>query len=219
MRTKALILSAVLGAALVANTAAQVYSVNAVGYVNVTVNPGLMMIANPLQAAVNDVAHLLTVPDGTQLYKFNGTGYDVLLFDVDTWVNNGVPAGTTSLNPGEGAFIRNNGTAAFVNTFVGDVIQGTTAGGNPVSVALPAPGQVGIVASKVPIAGKLTTDLKFPGVDGTQVYIYNGTGYDIYLFDVDAWSPSEPTIGIAQSFWARIPTAGALPWTRDFTVN
>ena len=219
MRTKALFLAAVLGVAMVATSVAQVYSVNAVGYVNLTVAPGLSMIANPLQAPINDVSHVLTVPDGTQLYKFNGAGFDILLFDVDTWVINGVPAGTTTLNPGEGAFIKNNTATPFTNTFVGDVVQGTAATGNPVTVTLPAAGNVGIVASKVPIAGKLSTDLKYPQVDGTQAYIFNGAGYDVYLFDVDTWTPSEPTIQIAQSFWVRTPQGSSGNWVRDFTVN
>jgi hypothetical protein len=217
MRTKALILSAVLGVAMVATSLAQVYSVNAVGYVNKTIPTGLSMIANPLQAPINDLNHVLTVPGGTQIYKFNGVGFDSIIYDdLDgKWLIGAVDYGATTFAPGEGAFIR--APSVFTNTFVGDVIQGSAATGNPVTVALPA--GLSIVSSKVPITGLVSTDLKFPQIGGAQLYVYNGTGYDSYLFDdLDLkWTPSEPTIAIGQSFWARMPAATS--WVRDFTVN
>ena len=219
MRTKTLLLSAALTAAGVCSSLAQVYSVNAVGYVNLTVNPGLSMIANPLSATDNTLGGVLTTatgtPFGTQIYMFDGTKFVSALYDdVDGWVTGANPAANLPLAPGAGIFIRNNGTTAFTNTFVGEVMQG--------SLSTPLPAGLSIVSSKVPQAGKISTDLFFPKIDGTQVYIYNGTAYDGFLFDVDTWVKSgvanEPNIAIAQSFWVR-NNGPATTWDRVFSVN
>jgi hypothetical protein len=220
MRTKTLLLSAALVAAGVCSSLAQVYSVNAVGYVNLTVPPGYSIIANPLSATDNTLGAVLTTatgtPYGTQVYLYNGTGFTSALYDDadQIWTSNGQPATTLPMAPGVGFFIRNNGTA-FTNTFVGEVLQG------PLSVPLPS--GLSIVSSKVPQAGKISTDLRFPLIAGTQVYLYNGTGYDSYLYDdVDGWVknsvPNEPTINIAQGFWVRNNGAAA-SWDRVFSVN
>jgi hypothetical protein len=55
-----------------------VYSVNAVGFVKVTVPAGFSMIANPLKAPTNTVGALFAdAPDGTTVYKYDGTNYSV----------------------------------------------------------------------------------------------------------------------------------------------
>ena len=48
MRTKTLLLTAALSAAGIATSMAQVYSANAVGYVNKLIPTGFSMIANPV---------------------------------------------------------------------------------------------------------------------------------------------------------------------------
>jgi hypothetical protein len=216
MRTKTLLLTAVLGVAGIASSSAQVFSVNAVGYVNLTVPPGLSMIANPLNnTSGNTIATVLTVPAGTQIYKFNGSGFTSALYDdIDGWTSSGSPAGNITLNPGEGTFIRNNG-AQFTITFVGDVMQG--------SLSVPLPAGLSIAASQVPQQGKVSTDLGFPLIAGTQIYTFNGTAYTSFLYDdIDGWtqngSPSEPNIAVGQSFWVR-NNGTAANWTRTFSVN
>jgi len=92
MRTKTLLLSAALTAAGVCSSLAQVYSVNAVGYVNLVVAPGLSMIANPLSATDNTLGGVLTTatgtPFGTQIYQFNGTTFVAALYDdIDGWTH------------------------------------------------------------------------------------------------------------------------------------
>src|SRR5438046_2589052 len=76
MRTKTLVLTAVLSVAGAAASFAQaVYSVNAVGYVNKVIPPGYSMIANPLNntaANGNTVAVLFpSVPNGTSIFQFD----------------------------------------------------------------------------------------------------------------------------------------------------
>src|SRR5207249_175718 len=166
MRTKTLLLTAVLSAAGLASSFSlaqgAVYSVNAVGYVNLTVPAGLSLIANPLDATDNTIANVLKVPAGTQIYKFNGTGFTSALYDdIDGWTSSGQPAGNITLNPGEGMFVRNN-SGPFTNTFVGEVKQG--------NLSTPLPAGLSIVASQVPQQGKVSTDLSFPLIAGTQIY-------------------------------------------------
>jgi hypothetical protein len=203
--------------ASIASSLAQVYSVNAVGYVNLVIPAGLSMIANPLNTSNNTIGALLTVPAGTQIYKFNGTGFTSALFDdIDGWTSGGQPAANITLNPGEGMFIRNNGAQPLTNTFVGDVMQGT-------ALSVPLPAGLAIVASLVPQQGKVSTDLAFPQIAGTQIYTYNGVGYDSYLYDdIDGWTKggvvSEPTVTVGQSFWVR-NNGTATSWTRNFSAN
>ena len=73
MRTKTLLLTAALVAAGVVSSQAEVFSVNAVGYVNVPLVAGFTMIANPLNNGNNNLNTILPLPDsadGTVIYRF-----------------------------------------------------------------------------------------------------------------------------------------------------
>src|SRR6267143_1772496 len=101
MRTKTLLLTAVLSAAGVASSLAQaVYSVNVVGYVNYPAKAPFSMIANPLNnTAGNTLNNILpSVPVGTTIYTWNGTAFVSSVF-FGTW------SPDLTLAPGEGAFI------------------------------------------------------------------------------------------------------------------
>jgi len=214
MRTKTLLFTAVLGAAGILTSMAQtnVYSVNVVGYVNVTVAPSTyQMIANPLQATNNTLGALIPVaPDGTQAYRWTGTTYTVYTYDelVPGWL----PDGNASLAPGEGMFLRNNTTTNLTLTFVGEVLQGT--------LTTPLPAGYEIRSSKVPQAGRVTTDLGLPGRDGDQVYKWDPARntYDAFIYDelAPGWLPTEPSFGVGESFFVR--KNASENWTRSFTV-
>jgi hypothetical protein len=178
--------------------------VNSVGYINLTIPVGFSMIANQLNSANNTVGALLpTVPDGTTIYKYNGVGYDINLYDAG-WGN---PAMT--LNPGEGAFIRVVGSPLAV-TFVGEVTQGAA------SNMTIQPG-FSIISSKVPQAANLDT-LGFPAVDGDTVYRFNNaTGlYSTSLYDA-GWGGGAPTVAVGEAFFIR--KIGTGNWNRNFNVN
>ena len=74
MRTKALILSAAVSLAAVVSAMAQttnVYSVNAVGYVTISLTNGYNLIANPLNAPTNNLNTVLTnVADAATFIKW-----------------------------------------------------------------------------------------------------------------------------------------------------
>jgi hypothetical protein len=210
MRTKTLLLTAAFGAAGLATSMAQeVFSVNAVGYVNRSVPTGFSMIANPLDNSDNTVANLFDgVPDGTTVYKFDPVTSEFSINGIDfgEWAN---PA--EELVPGEGAFIFNPG-AEFEVTFVGEVMQG--------SLSTAVPMGFSIISSKVPQSGPLDTLLGYPAEDGDTVYRFNNaTGeYSIDAFDFGEWGAGaapEPEVG--ESWFMFSPSAKA--WTRDFDVN
>jgi len=224
MRTKTLLLTAALGIAGLTSTMAQVYSVNAVGYVNLTLAPGYTLIANPLNAATNKLNSILAsaaIEDGSQVFFWDKATQRYsptvptffnppVIWDVDTVVA-----------PGTGFFFYNPKASAVTVTFVGDVMQGSLS--NNVSAGYQ------IVASQVPQAGKVTTDLGLPGYDGNQIFTWNSTTqrYDptVPTFvqtgatpDIGAWDPAEPTVGVGQSFFY-FANAATKQWTRTFNVN
>jgi hypothetical protein len=204
MRTKTLLLTAALGAAGVASAVAQVYSVNAVGYVNTALATGFNLVSNPLNTGGNTVAEVHpTAPAATLLYTFSSaTGFSVLQYD-DEWL----PAGTTVIAPGTGYFLKV--AKAETVTYVGEVPQGT--------LTIPLVAGFNLVGSKVPQAGKLTTDLGYTPVDGDLVYTYAGAaGYSIFQYDGE-WLPSEPVLKVGEGIWIKKAAAGS--WTRTFSVN
>lgn len=213
MKTKALILTAAVAVAgAIAASAQTVYSVNVVGYVNVTLYPGFNLIANPLNTTNNTIAALLpNVPGGTILYKYvPGQGYAAYTFDdLDlVWT----PNGNATLNPGEGAFIRNATGTNIVVTFVGEVLQGSLTNSLPVGFS--------IKSSMVPQQGAIDSVLQFPAMGGDILYKYvPGQGYNAYTFDdLDlVWTPSSPTINVGEAFFIRRTSAGQ--WVRNFTVQ
>jgi len=216
MRTKTLLVIAAVSAAGVATSMAQVYSVNAVGYVNKTIPAGqFMMISNPLNAATNTIDALFAgVPNGFQVYKYvTGTGYSIGTYD-DLDQSFGA-LGKEELKPGQGVFVRNPSTSPVTITFVGEVPQG--------QLDTPMVAGLQIVSSQVPQAGG-TADLNFPdklaeGVSaGDQVYKFVDGKYAISTFDDldDNWSPTF-TLDVGEAVFVRL--AKPVTWTRSFNVN
>jgi hypothetical protein len=211
MRTKTLLITAAIGAAAAVATQAQVYSVNAVGYINLTAKPGFNLVANQLNPADATVTAVLAgVPGGTTVYKYDpATGYDINTYDdlFGEWEN---PAQT--VEPGEGFWLRNPGTEDLTITLVGEVPQGT--------LSKDLAEGFNLVSSMVPQAGGLVTDLGFAPGGGDVVYTYDpATGYFISTWDdlFGEWDNGEPQVGVGDGFWIRSAAGGT--WTRDFSVN
>ena len=206
MRTKTLLLTAALIAAGVATSMAQVYSVNAVGYVKRTAPSGFSILANPLNNGNNKVSTVLSgVPGGFTVYKFNNatTSFFVNSFDADF----GWDDPDQVLAPGEAAFVLNPKAAVDI-VFVGEVAQG--------NLTTPLPKGFSLAASKVPQAGLLQTDLKYPAAIGDTVYRYRNNGYLINSFDDFGWD-EEPTVEVAEGFF--VLKAATATWSRTFSVN
>jgi hypothetical protein len=229
MKTKTLILTAALSVAGLASSQAQVFSSNAVGYVNKTIESGgWTAITNPLDAGDNTIGALLVgLPDGTTIQKwvgdtFTGSVYtNIGVEGVDGWDDPSIV-----LNPGEGAFISNTTGQPYTITFVGEVMQGT--GANALVNELPE--GFSMVGSMVPQAGTLTSlslsDSWGLAQDtaGVQVWdsdnqTYVGATFTfIGVEGIDGWDTDLP-ISVAESFFVQIPTGGATSWDREFSVN
>jgi hypothetical protein len=208
MRTKTLLLAAVLSAAGVASSLAQVYSVNAVGYVNVTLTAGLNLICNPLKVtAGNDLNHVLPLTDadiGTTVYTYTTTfNSSTFAGSAAGWVPN------LDVSPGHGFFI--SIIAAKTVTFVGEVPQG-------VDSNIPVSNGLSLISSPVPQSLVLDA-MAFPAETGDTVYFFRGGAYVNSTFIQGVgWSPAaNATPAVGEGFWAS--TAAAATWTRNFSVN
>jgi len=218
---------------------AQVYSLNAVGYINVTCPPGFSIIANQLNTGNNVVTNLITVDpggsmDGDTIYKYVNTGtpstshYVTLTADSGNlpavpW--DGADATITTLNPGEGAFFYNNASTPLTLTFVGTVLQGSLTNNLIVGFNL--------VSSLVPQSGNIFTALGIPldSVNGTQdgdtVYIYsNGVSPNYSTASINSSDNppyldgnQNPSVNVGEGFfyYRNYPTTQT--WIRSFSVN
>jgi len=224
-------MTAALSAAGVATTMAQVYSVNAVGYVNTTLTPGYNLVSNPLNAADNSIAALFgnSLPSQSKVYTFDGaTGFTIYTYVVlggtPRWTVSGpAPLGNETaakINPGDGVFVKIPGTANVPVTFVGEVAQGTGT-----TLDNPLPAGLSIKSSKVPQEGTAEA-LGFPAVNNDKVYKWNSTlnagagGYDIYTKFGTSWQPvaqGAPVLKVGEAMFVR--KGAAAVWKRDFTVS
>jgi hypothetical protein len=218
MRTKTLLLTAACAVAgSVAVSAQSVYSVNAVGYVNVSCPVGFSMIANPLNAPTNTISQLLGVPpDLTAVYEWvNGN------FAIGVFYSDGPGTGTGSwdndlpLAPGTGAWIFNTGTTPYKITFVGEVDQNTQ--------TVPITTGFNLVGSKIPQSGALDSTLGYVPNDLDAVYQYQNGNYAIGVWYADgpglttgSWD-NVPQVGVGEGFWVYTTTAKS--WTRTFNIN
>lgn len=219
MRTKTLLLTAVLGvASIVAALAADpVYSVNAVGYVNVVLKKGFTIVANPLNAGDNHLSKIFpaNLPPGTVVYRFTGGSFQVSTFAAD---DNGVMAWGNDfvITPGEGFFIKNPTQLDVTVTFVGEVMQ-STAG----PLANPLVAGFNLKGSMVPQSGDLSIVLGYPAENGDVVSRFINGAYQVCSYALDDngvlnWN-TIPTPAVGEGFWIKSKTAKT--WSRTFLVN
>jgi hypothetical protein len=198
MRTKIALLSAALVAAGVASSMAQsnVYSLNVVGYVNITCPIGYSLISLPLQSSdvTSSINSVLTnssivVPFGTSVTTWNPSGghYNLPAFaggDGNWYQPNYTDLATNVLPPGSAFFFQlptaaqqvAGGTVPAVSnitlTVVGTVVQGTN--------TYPINAGYGFYGNFEPVAGDIATN-GFPAVDNSFLYTWNGTSYNLPL--------------------------------------
>jgi len=233
MRTKTLLLTAALSAAGLASSMAQVYSVNAVGYVNVSVpgNNQLAILANPLLGTNQSVATIIpTAPDGSTIYRFDPAAqtYRDALGYIDGlgWLSASDP--DPQLPPGE-AFWFQNPAAATTITFVGEVPQGAASNGTQIAGG----NNLSLLGSKVPQSARLGSSgtagtLEFPAADGDTIFqwdVATQSYKDAYGFiDGLGWThstdpdPNGPLVPVATGFWVQ-RSGAASAWNRNFSVN
>jgi len=214
MRTKTLLLSAaaLLAAGFVSSQAQPVYSQNIVGYASVP-TPGAgvnYLITVPFVVGVSNGANEVfgsTLPTGSSLLLWNGAGYTTYIYDTTgpnpsfpsiVWyrVDDFTPAVIPTLPVGTGFFL-NPAAGGLTNTFAGTVAINV---GTSNIMNLSSAGVNYLVASVVPYAGVVTNGNNSTGgpnlnglPSGTTVLVWNGAGYNTFIYDTSVPNPAFPT--------------------------
>jgi hypothetical protein len=203
-----------------------VYSLNVVGYVNLTFTNGFQMVANQLDFDGTGTNNTLSTVFGTSLpslskvYAYNASSatFAVATFNAGTgtWIGN-TTAANAALQPGGGLFlsIPASATPPVVTTTVGTVLQGT--------LSTPYIAGFNIISSQVPVAGGAgalgltnnasTLDAVYQFVPSTQAYGNKHT----YNAGTGTWLGGEPQFGVGEAFWYSARNAGS--WTVTFNVQ
>jgi hypothetical protein len=243
MRTKSLLLSAAaLAAGVATSMAANVYSVNVVGYINVTVQPGFNIIANQLDVdgvdAISTVLNATTPSsqDGAELLKFTAGSfsedfYAATLADGLGFIGwyDGVTGGpsTNTIQPGVGAFYFNPASSNVTLTLTGTVLQGTN--------SVPLPAGFALISTLAPQAIVLDTTAtnNFPAVDGDEYLpwvngnfgtadfyaasLSDGLGF-IGWYDSVLGTQVFPTPAVGAGYFL-YNNGASTSWTRNFEVQ
>ena len=217
MRIKALLGLAALAAGLSTSMAQNVYSLNVVGYINVTVGAGYTLCANQLNNGTNGVNQVLpNPPDNALVLKFKNSDYVTDIAIGGAWYDNvtTLPS-ATQLNPGEGFFY--NAPAAATLTLVGEVPQGQS--------SIPLSAGYTLIGTYTPQALELSATNGFPMVDNTLYLRYDTTIHD-YVTDIvisGAWYDNITTLPatvippIGYGYFINSPAATV--WNSNFTVQ
>jgi len=226
MRTKTLLLSGLLGALGSISVHAQnVYSLNAVGYINVTCLPGFNIISCPLVASPDNTLNtLLPNTNGTykkiQIWSFNPTASPSYSEDIGvatSWLN----GGTATINPGQAVWFNNVFSTNITVTFVGTVPSSNTTTLYPSSFNL--------VSSAIPASGDIVTNslmLFSNAVKKDQVWAYNPTNSPPYTEYIASGTPATWAIAgdpieanVGGGFWYLNNQATNNTWAQSYSVN
>jgi hypothetical protein len=223
MRTKTILLSALLGSLGSVSLMAQstnVYSLNAVGYINVTVEPGFNIISCPLIASPDNTINTLLTNSGGQFKKFQFWSWSPSsgTYTEDIGVGAAWGAGgTETLNPGQAAWLFNPSNSPVTVTFVGTVPSGSLT--NTLS-----PSSYNLVSSILPTSGDIVTNtlMNFTTeVKKDQVWTWDPatTNYTEYIAIASGFSthPILPTVG--GGFWYFNSTNVDNNWVENFSVG
>jgi len=216
MRTKSLLFTAALSAIGFSGAVGQVYSQNVVGYISIVAPKGLSIIANQLDNKTGNILKdvIPALPNGSFVHFYKNGGY----VSIDYFDGYGVGGDVEKLEPGSAAFlaIPNDATDAGRKiTFVGEVLQGAASNGS-------IPNGLSFISSKVPLAGKVTTDLKLPAgsaLNGSFLYKYDNSIGNYVTSDLfDGWT-AEPSLAIGEGAFFLNASGAAQPWDQNFVVQ
>jgi|SRR2546426_6879557 len=230
MRTKTLLLAAVLSAAGIASSLAQVYSVNIVGYINLTLSPGLNLITAQLKGTNQNVNTVIatTTPamaDNSLLFTWNPASQSFnqsQIYGGGQWLD---PAtfnpSTLSVNPGEAFFINNIGSTAVTLTLVGEVPT--------FPVAVSVVNGLGFYGDPAPVSQNITTNL-FPIGDNDLLFTWNVAGqtYNQSLIgqaspaawlDPVTFNPVVVAPAVGAGFVVNRTSGATTTWNRSFTIQ
>jgi len=227
MRTKTMLLSALLGALGSVSVMAQanVYSLNAVGYINETIYPGFNIVSCPLLASPDNTLNTL-LPNTNGQYRHwqvwffnptNATPYSEEIGVGAAWGG----GGAETIAPGVAVWLYNPSNTTATVTFVGTVPSSNT--------NIFYPNSFNLVSSAIPASGDVITNslmLYSNGVKHDQVWTYTPTNaipYTEYIATgnnlVSSWptgDPQLPTVG--GGFWYLNAQATNNYWVQNYSV-
>jgi hypothetical protein len=231
MRTKTLLCAAALAAGVVSSMAqSNVYSLNVVGYVNVSTRGGgnFSMIANPLNNTAsngNDITNLFAVAqDGDSIFTWNPAAQDLggTIYSFSSFLN--AWDGHRLLRAGEAIFYLNAG-ANRTNTFVGEVLQGSYT--NPIpSPTVLGSGNFNAYGSSAPLGGSFTNAIV--GIvpsDGDSIFTWDQTAQDLsgtiasFSSFLNAWDNPSIQVPPGIGFFYLRAGGNQNAWVRNFTVQ
>jgi len=234
MRTKTLLIAVAALAVGLASSVAQsnVYSLNVVGYINKEILGGNKYtgVANNLNGTNNTLPVLfgatgaVGLPGGSAVLKWYPGALDYTTYPKLAGPGFTGAGATATLNPGEGALVRNAG-GTYTNTFVGEVLQGTLTVSNSsaglgyqlIGNATADSGTANALGLGNLTGGSAvllwTRDQGGPGVDDWKTY---GK-----LAPANLWAAAGiPNIDVADGFLLRLSTSvPSYIWSRNFTVQ
>jgi len=232
MRTKTILLGAAIVAAGALSSMAQsnVFSLNTVGYYTLSLSHGFQVIANQLDADGTGTNNTLlstlgtNLPNGSKIFVFSGGVFSAnatWAAATTHWIG-GTNAAATVMQPGQAFFLQIPAAATLpVNlTIVGNVL-GTNGVTNTFST--PYPAGFSLVASKVPVAGGVTTGLGFSPNNGDFAFQFNPAtqaygGKHTYSTNTHLWVGGEPTnaVGGALMLNGKLSTGA---WVQNFIIQ
>jgi hypothetical protein len=225
MRTKIAVGAVILAAGLASSMAQNVYSLNVVGYINVTcIGNNYTMMANQLNNGTNGLAQVLpSAPALSSVLKYNAarSDYDTAVTDgTGAWFTLGGQPSTLTVSPGEGFFFNNGDAATFTATLVGEVPQGALSvnfiANNYTLASIPTPVSLPLdVSSGFPIQ-PLMSYLKYnPAISDYTTYVSDGTGW----FTLGGAPVTTPSPAVGEGFFINNPDTVAHAWNINFTVQ
>lgn len=176
------------------------------GYNKITLPHGWSVIGIPFVRPAGSANFVPPIPTGLAVYTrtSDNTSWNKYTYDGANW------SAPFALAPGEAAFVFNpDAVADAVYTF-GEVPASA-------SVSIPSGGYY-LRSAPLPVSGSLTTNLNFPTLGGTFLWLwsspynqYYANVYDQSDFGGLEWSSGEPVMSDGQGFWVSEPSAST--WT------
>jgi hypothetical protein len=192
-----------------------------VGYINITMGNGFNFVTAHLRETNNDLTTLIPqCPDGTRVYVWHVPEQTfeppaTFLADQGGWDR------SFDLSPGVGFVVYT--TQSWTMTIAGEILQGW------LTNAIAGSNRFSLIATIVPQAGQLSADLRFPGIDGCNVYRFR-TGSMSYsdaltYYDGFGWfsasggtTPNGPAIFVGEAFMVQNPGPDT-NWIRNFYIQ
>lgn len=238
--------AAVLAAGVASSMASSVYSVNVVGYVNITAPPGFSLLANQLdltpssntiEAVLGNAANSAALQDcQVEIFNKGTSSYSLDVYDASGafgppgWYDGltGNPS-VRVINPGTGFFFYNSKTTNVTLTVAGQVDQGTN--------TVPLTSGFNLISTIVPVQINLDTTAtnNFPAIQDMEFLAFTNTiGHpanyaDIVVYDTSGtfgppgWydgltgNPATPSPAVGQGYFIYTPTG--TNWSRFFQVQ